>query len=210
MHVRTSHVPRFEIEIGSKRSLFSTMGVSYAEFRALSTEERMTHIRKYARGRLGPGERLWWLEDRPDAGHSLPIQVRLYMQLAQDEKRELRAEAALLCPQIVKPARSKHKYDDAALYLLTYRGVLCSQARDLFSAGSVALRSDHRRGGNYLLRALKDIEAEMRSAAVRLEAALLEEYWGYDVAPERRIGHWLELADGYAGDWVPSNELFVA
>lgn len=208
IHVRTSHVPRFEIEIGSDRSLFATMGVSYPEFRALSTEERMTHIRKYARSRLGPGERLWWLEDRPDAGHSLPIQVRLYMQLTQEEKRELRAEAALLCPQIVKPARSKNKYDDAALYLLTYRGVLCSQARDLFSAGSVALRSDSKRGGNYLLRALKDIEPEMRSAALRLEAALFEEYWGYVVTPERRIGQWLKMADSYARGWVPSKELF--
>ena len=210
IHVRTSHVPRFEIEIGSDRSLFATMGISYAEFRALSTEDRMIQIRKYARNRLSPGERLWWLEDRPDSAHSLPIQVRLYMDLAQDKKRQLRAEAALLCPQIVKPPRSKKKYDDAALYLLTYHGVLCSQARDLFSAGSVALKNDSKRGGNYLLRALKDIEGEMRAAAARLEPALFKEYWGFVVAPEQRICKWLELADGYAQDWIPSKELFRA
>ena len=29
MHVRTSHVPRFELEIGAARSLFSIMGISY-------------------------------------------------------------------------------------------------------------------------------------------------------------------------------------
>ena len=208
IHVRTSHVPRFEIELGSDRSLFATMGISYARFRSLSTEDRMIHIRKYARGRLRSGERLWWLEDRPDSVHSLPLQVRLYMDLSQEEKSQLRAEAALLCPQIVKPPRSKKKYNDAALYLLTYHGVLCSQARDLFSAGSVALRSNAERGGNYVLRALKDIENEMRSAADRLEPALFQEYWGFVVEPERRIGKWLELADGYAQDWIPSEELF--
>ena len=208
IHVRTSHVPRFEIEIDSDRSLFKTMGISYAEFCDLSTEDRMMHIRKYALGRLRPGERLWWLENRPDSSHSLPIQARLYMSLSQEEKRQLRAEAALLCPQIVKPPRSKNKYDDAALYLLTYHGVLCSQARDLFSAGSVALRSDARRGGNYLLRALKDIENEMRIAAVRLEPALFEEYWGFNVRPDTRIRQWLKMADGYARDWIPSAELF--
>ena len=208
IHVRTSHVPRFEIEMESSRSLFKTMGISYADFRRLSTEDRMTHIRKYARSRLGPGERLWWLENGPDSAHSLPIQARLYMNLSQEEKRQLRAEAALLCPQIVKPSRSKNKYDDAALYLLTYHGVLCSQARDLFSAGSVALRSDSRRGGNYILRALKDIEDEMRIAALRLEPALFEEYWGFDVERDTRIEKWLNLADGHAGDWVPSQELF--
>ena len=208
IHVRTSHVPRFEIEIGSERSLFDTMGITYPEFRSLSTEARMNHIRRYARGRLRTGERLWWLEDHPESTHSLPIQVTLYMDLPQNQKSQLRAEAALLCPQIVKPARSKKKYNDAALYLLTYHGVLCSQARDLFSAGSVALRSNAERGGNYVLRALKDIESEMRSAADRLEPALFREYWGFDVEPEQRIDKWLELADDYAQDWIPSEELF--
>ena len=88
--------------------------------------------------------------------------------------------------------------------------MLCSQARDLFSAGSVALRSDAERGGNYLLRALKDIESEMRAAAARLEPALFKEYWGFVVAPEQRICKWLELADGYARGWIPSEELFGA
>ena len=85
IHVRTSHVPRFEIEIGSERSLFATMGVTYEDFRKLSTEQRMVHIREYARGRLREGERLWWLEDRPDSSHSLPIQARLYMHLPQEQ-----------------------------------------------------------------------------------------------------------------------------
>ena len=71
----------------------------------------------------------------------------------------------MLCPEIVKPSRSKHKYDDATLYLLTVHGVLCPQIRDLFSAGSVALKSDSKRGGNYILRALLDLETEMRRAA---------------------------------------------
>ena len=70
------------------------------------------------------------------------------------------------------------------MYLLTYHGVFCSQARDLFSAGSVALRLDGTRGGNYLLRALRDIEQLM-----------------IDAAP---------LADAYAtrSGWRPSAELF--
>ncbi|MBN1867346.1 restriction endonuclease [Candidatus Sumerlaeota bacterium] len=148
IHVRTSHVPRFEVQIHPKESLFQKMGITYFDFRRLPIHERMQHIRKYARGRLKKGERLWWLEEKPGEEHTLPIQARLYMTLDQSEKRRFRAEAALLCPQIVKPSRSKHKYDDATLFLLTYHGVLCPQARDLFSAGSVAMRSDPTRGGN--------------------------------------------------------------
>lgn len=209
IHVRTSHVPRFEVEINPKKSLFSTMGVSYDGFMSLSIPDKMSHIRKYARARLKEGERLWWLEDSAETPHTLPLQVRLYMALPQDEKRKLRAEAALLCPQIVKSSRSRGKYNDACMYLLTYHGVLCPQARDLFSAGSVALRSNSERGGNYLERALQDIEKEMLLAAERLEDKLFIEYWGKSVKPHKRIKEWLKMADAFAQSWEPSLTLFI-
>lgn len=210
MHVRTSHVPRFEVDLDAKESLFSKFGVPYKEFCELEPEEKMRYVRKYARARLKSGDRLWWLEDKPEEAqqHSLSLEVRLYMGLPQEEKRRLRAEAALLCPQVVKPSRSKKKYDDAAMYLITYHGVLCSQARDLFSAGSVAHRGNKTRGGNYVMLALRDIEGEMKEAAKRLEDALFIEYWGRPVAPANRIKEWLKMADKLAKDWKPSRELF--
>jgi len=208
MHVRTSHVPRFEVEMYPTKSLFAKFDITYEEFCSLPPEQKMRYIRKYAQGRLKEGERLWWLEDSPEQEHSLPLQVRLYMSLSQEEKRKYRAEAALLCPQIVKPPRTKKKYDDASMFLLTYYGILCPQARDLFSAGSVALRSDSTRGGNYLMRALRDIEGEMRHAAKTLEDALFVEYWGVSVPPKNRIAEWLKRADEHAKIWKPSKELF--
>lgn len=209
MHVRTSHVPRFEVDMTVEESLFTQMGTTYEEFALSSNEQKMVYVRDYARNRLKPGERLWWLEEREGQEHSLPLQVRIYMNLSQEEKRKLRAEAALLCPQIVQSSRTKGKYSDAVSYMLTYRGVLCPQARDLFSAGSVALRADKARGGNYLQRSLSDIEDEMRTAAYALEDSLFEEYWERQVPPEDRISTWLTMADEYAQDWIPSQELFL-
>ncbi|MCT7991339.1 hypothetical protein [Laspinema olomoucense] len=208
MHVRTSHVPRFEVDMTAEESLFEQMGTTYESFSKASDDQKMAYVRAYARKRLKPGERLWWLEEKEEQEHTLPLQVRIYMNLDQNEKRKLRAEAAILCPQIVKPSRSKDKYSDAVSYMLTYRGVLCPQARDLFSAGSVALRADSARGGNYIQRALDDIESEMRIAALTLEDALFEEYWGMIVPSEKRIATWLAMADSYAQNWIPSEELF--
>lgn len=208
IHVRTSHVPRFELEMGPESSLFDKMGVTYLDFCKLPAEKKMHYIRQYARERLKEGERLWWLEEKPEQEHSLPLQVRLYMDLPQSEKRRLRAEAALLCPQVVKGSRAKKKYDDAALYLLTYHGVLCSQARDLFSAGSVAHRGGKTRGGIYVQNALLDIEDEMHEAASRMEDALFVEYWGVPVPPNQRIRRWLSRADAFAEGWRPSDVLF--
>ncbi len=210
MHVRTSHVPRFELEIGSKKSLFVEMGVSYEKFSQLAPEEKMLHVRKYARGRLKEGERLWWLNDNPDQpNHSLPMQVKVYMTLAQAEKRKLRAEASILCPEVVKPSRVRNKYNSVVSFLLTYHGVLCPQARDLFSAGSVAMRTDQTRGGNFILRALQDIEAEMIEAANSLEDGLFIEYWGESIARDSRIDEWLKRADAMAKGWSPSEHLFL-
>ena len=63
IHVRTSHVPRFEIELFAEKTLFNQMGISYDDFRALPMREKMGHIRGYAKGRLKAGESLWWLDD---------------------------------------------------------------------------------------------------------------------------------------------------
>jgi hypothetical protein len=209
MHVRTSHVPRFEVEINASKSLFEQMGITYDQFRVSEMADKMLHIRQYARSRLKDGERLWWLEDSSNEEHTLPMQARLYTKLSKQEKTTLRAEAVLLCPRIVESGRSKDKYDDVVLYLLTYHGVLCHQARDLFSAGSVANPTNDDKGGIYIERALKLIEAEIVSAAMRMDDALFIEYWGYSVAPEKRIQNWLKHADGYAKDWTPSNSLFL-
>jgi len=210
IHVRTSHVPRFEVELFASRSLFELMGISYDDFRVLEMKDKMHHIRAYARSRLQKGERLWWLEDTPDADHTLPIQARLYTSMKSKEKNRLRAEAALLCPSIVKSGRTRNKYDDVVLYLLTYHGVICHQARDLFSAGSVANPKNDDAGGLHIERALKLIEDEMVEASLRMEDSLFVEYWGESVQPEQRICRWLEKADAVAKDWTPSDSLFLS
>ena len=214
IHVRTSHVPRFEIELPSekaelKESLFKQMGIRYDDFRKLDMQDKMKYIRAYAR-KIHPDGRLWWVEDKEDSDeHTTPVQARLYTNLTTEEKTRLRAEAALLCPSIVKSGRSRNKYDDMVLYLLTYHGVLCHQARDLFSAGSVANPKNDDEGGIYIERALKLIESEMKAAALRMDDALFVEYWGESVPPEKRISRWLEKADELATEWVPSKSLFL-
>lgn len=213
VHVRTSHVPRFEVEIPDSQnkheSLFRQMGVSYDDFRKLPMQQKMRYIRAYAR-KIHPDGRLWWVEG-PEEGeqHTTPVEARLYTTLPQEEKLRLRAEAALLCPQIVKSGRSRDKYNDMVLFLLTYHGVLCHQARDLFSAGSVANPANDDLGGIYIERALKLIEMQMEDAAMAMDDALFVEYWGESVPPRDRIKRWLEKADALATEWKPSASLFL-
>lgn len=208
IHVRTSHVPRFEVELFAEKSLFDQMGIPYDEFRNLPMREKMRHIRSYAKGRLKTGESLWWLDDEAPETHSVPMQTRLCTSLTKSEKTRLRAEAFLLFPEILKSGRMRNKYDRVVLYVLVQHGVLCHQARDLFSAGGVAVPGNKERGGLYIERALKLIEGEMSKAALDMSDALFVEYWGKSVPPEKRISHWLKLADKVATGWKPSKCLF--
>ena len=205
-HVRVSNAPRFVIDMDRDESpLFKRFDISYDRFSRLDEHGKMEHIREYWRNRLPIGERLWWLEP----SHTLPINVRLYTHLTPNEKRTLRAEAALLCPRIVQSGSVRGKYYDAAVYALTHWGVLCPQARDLFSAGSVAGQVAELHANElYISRALRDIESIMVERAYRLDGALFVEYWGNPCAPEERLNRWLEMADHFATDWKPSDVLF--
>jgi hypothetical protein len=203
-HVRISHAPRFVLEMDKDSPLFGKIDISYDDFCRLPPSEKMQHIRQYSRGRLKPGERLWWLEDENSQG--IALEVKLYMKLPATEKTKLRAEGALLFPQIVGGSRVKDKYNDVAFFFLKYHNVFCPQTRDLYSAGSVAGKE---RGGNYLSRALKNIETEMRTAAASLDDELFVEYWGTPVPPENRVKEWLNRADNLAKGWKPSEELFL-
>ncbi|HEY5329872.1 MAG TPA: hypothetical protein VIJ79_08320 [Acidobacteriaceae bacterium] len=205
-HVRISHAPRFVLEMDRESSLFGAgkIEISYDDFCKLPPDGKMQHVRDYSRGRLKTGERLWWLEDQDSPGK--PLEVKLYMSLTKPEKIKLRAQGALLFPQIVAGSRVKDKYNDVAFFFLKYHNVFCPQTRDLFSAGSVAGKA---RGGNYLMRSLQTIQAQMIEAAEKLPSDLIEEYWGARVEPADRIAEWLKRADRLAKSWKPSEHLFT-
>lgn len=211
VHVRTSHVPRFEVELPqegkvARPSLFEQMGVSYDDFSKMGILEKMKYVRRYAKT-IHPNERLWWMGD--DNEHTLSLNIRMYTNLSADEKSRFRAEAVLLCPEILKSGRAKKKYDNAVMFLLSYHGVLCHQARDLFSAGSVANPDNDDNGGLYIERALKLLEDDIEKAAMEMEDALFEEYWGESVPKNKRIEKWLVKADEIATGWTPSTSMFA-
>ena len=136
--------------------------------------------------------------------HTIPVSVRLYRNLPTRLQSDLRAEAALMCPEIFRGSRQRNKYDGIAVYLLTQHGVLASNVRDMFSAGSVAGPD---RGGDYLLRSVKNNMKAIRDAASRLDDAVFVEFWGESCHPDNRIDRWFELIDETRLTDPPSNHL---
>lgn len=208
VHVRTSHEPRFQVDLsGNKDSLFSLMGVSYDDFRKLDIMDKMPYIRSYART-IHPDGRLWWLENSENGeDHSTDIDLVPYPSLDGETKNRYRAEATLLCPALVAdgPGAGGRKktvaYRDAAMYFMSYHGVLLYNARDINSAGSVGNKVE----------GVVGLQALMESAANYLDDALFEEYWGVVVHREDRLAWWLQKADLYASNWEkkPSELMFL-
>jgi hypothetical protein len=211
VHVRTSHEPRFQVDMtGEKESLFKQMGISYDDFRRLDIMDKMPYIRKYARS-IHPEGHLWWLEDTGSGEeHSTSVDPILYTSLDQQTKIRYRAEATLLCPQVLKGGNQNGKYNDVVMFMLTYHGVLCHQARDLFSAGSVAhvVKSDGS-GISNKERAFIILQDDMVEASKTLDPALFKEYWEEEVEPDDRLAWWLRKADSYATGWTPSDHMFL-
>ena len=231
VHVRTTHDPRFEVDMEAKpgQSLFDRMGITYERFSQLTFDEKMDYVRAYSKS-IHPDEKLWWWGDSADIVQS-GSGVVLYTSLGSKTnsvRRLLRAETLLLCPEIFLSGRSRHKYDRAALYLITRHNVLCHQARDLFSAGSVANPNNMSGISNYVLAAAQNLQQEIVEAAGRIESAFFLEYWGeiesvlhvpagsllpsgWKVLSLRSIADkltlWLRLADACARTYRPSEAL---
>lgn len=199
-HVRISHAPRFVIGMDTPegKSLFHTLGISYEDFAAKPPAEKMDVVRKYARSRLKPGEKLWWLEEH----HTVDFQMLRYQDLPEAEKMQVRADTAVLCPEVVGSRHRKDKYNAAVKFAASYHGVWV--ARDMFTAASA--------GG--FPKCLQDVRAEMMAAFQNLPHGLFEEYWpeGTDIPndAEGRKEQWLRLADVRASgqSWTPSEVLF--
>ncbi|MDE0307494.1 MAG: hypothetical protein OXI87_21825 [Albidovulum sp.] len=200
--VRISHSPRYMIDMDGGGSFFRNLNLTLEEFKDLSVREKMVFVKNDVRKRLKEGEKLWWFGDEQD--HTIPVNVRLYRNLPSAIQSALRAEAALMCPEIFLGSRRKNKYDGIAVYLLTQHGVLASNVRDMFSAGSVA---GPERGGDYVLRSVKGNMKAIRLAAERLEDALFAEYWGEYCSPEKRMVRWFEKIDAIRPDDPPSKHL---
>ncbi len=200
--VRISHSPRYMIDMDGGGNFFRDLDLKLEVFKDLDMKDKMVIVKEDVQKRLKEGERLWWFGD--DQDHTIPVNVRLYRNLDTSRQSALRAEAALMCPEIFQGSRKRSKYDGIAVYLLTQHGVLASNVRDMFSAGSVA---GPERGGDYILRSVKNNIEAIHKAAAELDDALFVEYWGESCLPESRLTRWFELIDAARPANPPSAHL---
>ena len=133
--IAVTHSPRYQIDmsLSNGNTIFDKMGITYDQLR--SEPNPAATVANYYKSQLKQGESLWWAGGVTDV--VVPATVRLWRTLSACEKEELEALIYTYFPETIA-SNSSRKYDRAALWLATQKGIVCSNIRDLFSAGGQA------------------------------------------------------------------------
>ncbi len=135
--IAVTHSPRYLINMDLKpgESIFSKMQTTYDELR--TSPDSIEKVRHYYRAKAkkeGKQEMPWWLtNDSVDSPMS--FNIRLWNSLSLKERQYLLAMCLILFPETINPQKSTKKYNQATLWLCSYRQVVMPNIRDIFSAG---------------------------------------------------------------------------
>lgn len=130
--VAITHSPRYliDMEIDSKETIFSKVGVEYEQLRQL--ENPFAPIKEYyKREILKKGEEVWWVDNEESNISSLAI--RAWSNLENKDQELLINTAMILFPEIF--SKSQDKFNRVATWLIMHHGVINPSLRDTFSAG---------------------------------------------------------------------------
>jgi hypothetical protein len=195
-HARTSHVPRFQIDMNADESIFKKLGISYVDFSVLPMKKKMAYMRTYAKSRRGLVKEFWWLED----------DLVLFDSLSQFERRQVIAEACFLIPELI--TESPNSFARAALYLASIPRILSYKMLEDFQSMAINLQNletGTKNGFSIML----ELEQEILLASNNIIKGVVKDYWGIDLEIAERLPWFVKKLDEiYAVEPKPSKILF--
>lgn len=200
--IAVTHYPRYQIDMKLQKgdTIFDKMGIAYDELRLM--DNPVVPVSKYYRGKLKPGESLWWAADNVES--IAPPMVRLWSALSKEEKESYIIQGYVLFPELFS-LKSTKKYNRYALWLATQKGIVNTNIRDGFSAG-----------GQVLLIAKTGQEVKMPAVFGRVEKYkhyiadllseidedILKENWNVIKVDNDRIKQWCNMVSIEASDSI--------
>lgn len=131
--IAVTHYPRYQIDMHllEGESIFDRMGVNYDVMR--KSKNPVSHVRKYYKSQMTAGDALWWIDDDIGDTPILSPVIKNFSSLCTAERDDIKAELFILYPEVF--SRSSNKYKRIPAYLASRYGVVCSNVRDIFTAG---------------------------------------------------------------------------
>ncbi len=192
--IAVTHYPRYKIDMNLKKgeTIFDKIGMSYDELRKL--ENPVEPVSRYYKSRLKEGESLWWASDEKLEEQSVPMTVKLFSSLANEEKERILVILYAMFPQIL--GNKSDKYNKPALYLMTRFAVVNPSFRDMFSAGG---QVDFKINSGFVVKMpaafgriakYKDLIKETLSGT---SSETLSENWEIELDGRDKLLQWCEL-----------------
>lgn len=192
--IAVTHYPRYMInmQLLAGETIFDKMGLPYDSLRKM--DNPVAPVSAYYKSLLKPNESLWWAGNDPDSVSVTPT-IRLWSTLDKEEKDKLRIMGFVLFPEILDK-RNGSKYDRFSIWMMTYKGVVCKSARDIFSSGGqveiltkdncrLKMPAAFGRIGKYA-----DLITECLEECAE---DVLQEYWQVAFIEENRLRQWCDL-----------------
>ncbi len=186
--VAVTHYPRYKIDmlLPVGQSIFDKMGTNYDTLR----KNPIPTIKNYYKAGLTEGEELWWIDSQQGVS---PV-IKPYSNLSAEDKDNFLIESMILFPEIF--GSSPVKFERPAAYLITKYGAVCSNLRDIFTAGGVVnltLENKLVKGVPRIVGKLASHASKINSIIVTLTEEELKTYWRVDKIPDDRLKFWLRL-----------------
>ncbi|MBO5635407.1 MAG: hypothetical protein J5907_08305 [Bacteroidales bacterium] len=130
--IAVTHSPRYRIDmsLGVGETIFDKMGISYEKLRScgnpIAAVQGYYKNKAFVEGHQMP----WWISDDKTDESSVGMNIRSWRILSANEKSLLVAQLLVLFPEVIFG-----DYENAAMWLVSVRGVVCTNLRDPFSAG---------------------------------------------------------------------------
>jgi hypothetical protein len=195
-HARTSHVPRFQIDMNAEESFFEKMGVSYVDFSVMPMKQKMAFMRTYARSRRHRVKDFWWLED----------DLKPFDSLSISERRGLIAQVCFLVPEII--TENQESLTKAAFYLASIPRVLSHKMLEDVRSVTINPDSTDATLKNSLM-VVRELEREIIAVSEGIAKGVIKEFWGVEIETVERLVWFVKKLDEiFDSDPKPSDTLF--
>lgn len=191
--VVVTHSPRYLIDMNLEqgKTIFDKIEVPYDTLR--KKENPIKPIVNYYKSKLKKGEELWWM-DSENGKTASNIVIRVWNNLPQSEKQDLKNHAMIYFPELF--ANRSDKFNRVAIWLATRQSIVCPNIRDLFTAGGkvdIFIGSKtYEKVPRIFLNLFNNLPLILENIT-HISSVELSEYWNMKTTEKDKISDWIDL-----------------
>ncbi len=191
--VVVTHSPRYLIDMNLEKgkTIFDKIKMPYDTLR--KKENPIKPLVNYYKSKLKAGEELWWM-DSENGNDSSNIVIRIWNNLPQNEKQELKNSSMIFFPELF--GNRSDKFNRVAIWLATRKSIVCPNIRDLFTAGGkvdiIIGTKKYDRVPRIFLNLFQNLPQILENI-VKISPIELSEYWEIKTSEKNKIFDWIDI-----------------